>query len=114
MPLYQRITVPQPDFSKDGVKWHLYGFVELNPDKTPVGTHCCSLTPSYFVHAVGWSLDFPEDWDQDRQDEYSNEANVGEDDSGYYDRRVLTHLHKEAPWEAENDDEAREEASGNW
>jgi len=79
----------------------LYGFVRII-DGEPERTYCCSLTPSVWVHAVGW-LDTDDGlggWDAP--------------DGGYYSVADVKAALTGPVFDAGDDDEAREEAHGNW
>ena len=78
----------------------LYGFVRII-DGEPERTYCCSLTPSVYVHPVGWLDESEGDFWEPPEGGYYSLADV---------RASLT-----GPvFDAENDDDAREEAQGNW
>ena len=78
----------------------LYGFIRLI-DGESERTCCCSTTPSVYVNAVGW-LDEGEDDDWD-----------GPED-GYYSLGDVKAALTGPVFDAEDDDDAREEAHGNW
>ena len=78
----------------------LYGFIRII-DGEPERTYCCSLTPSVWVQAVGWLGEGDDDCWVSPEDGYYSVADV---------KAALT-----GPvFDAEDDDEAREEAHGNW
>ena len=59
--LYQRVYIPLGD------NVSLYGFVRL-VEGVPEHTHCCSLTPSVYVDAIGWDCDEAEDEEEAREE----------------------------------------------
>ena len=79
----------------------LYGFVRII-DGPPARPYCCSATPMVYVHAVGW-LDTDDGlggWDAP--------------EGGYYSVSEVTAGLTGDVFPAEDDDDAREEAHGNW
>jgi len=73
---------------------------------------CASTVPSVFVWAVGWSPTWPEGT-SDEVREFWDSVNYGPEDGYFKFYGIEKYLHDE-PFEAEDDDEAREECHGNW
>ncbi len=95
MQTYQRVYIPVTEDDQ------LYGFVRLAGNGEPEQTYCCSLTPSVWVEAIGWNSG------DENADDYPP-------DSGYFSVGVVKARASGDPFEAEDDDDAREECQGNW
>ena len=113
---YQRVLIPMLDWYRG---WgpspqppsrptHLYGIVRII-DGEPERTYCCSTTASVWVQAIGWEVGCP-DGQVDRLDNDNWEA----PEDGYYSVRDVKAGLTGAVFDAEDDDDAREEAQGNW
>lgn len=100
MPIYQRVYIPVPSDYPNTV--YLYGFVEINPETgDPIPTFCCSVTPTPYVHGVGYS-GIPEADDD------------GTAEGGYFNLSVVRSALTGEAFAAADDDEAREECQSNW
>jgi hypothetical protein len=115
---YQRVLIPiphsepYPDDGEGPSSLSFYGIIRLI-DGDPERTYCCSLTPSVFVQAIGWSPEWPEGTDDDTREEFDSNNCEGPSDSYFTLSAVARSLHGE-PFDADDDDDAREEAHGNW
>lgn len=120
MPLYQRVYIPhdvllqpQPSYVKTV---HLYGFVKLNSPGELADTFVwCSPQPVLaHVFQVGWTADFAEEATEQQMEEWNNNNCEVDDTSSDYDvNAILPHLTGD-PFDADDDDDAREEAQSNW
>lgn len=104
MPIYQRVTMPVE--SGESYALELYGVVAII-DGEPERTYCCSMTPSVWVEGVGWYSDC--DTMEQRE-----EVESGEVYSGYFEVPAVKSALCGEPFEADDLDDAREEASCNW
>jgi hypothetical protein len=105
-------------FPKDTPAVDYYGFIELE-DGMPAGRFVyCSPRPILApVAFIGWCARWPEDTpDNVREDWDDQHGHEGGPECGVWDFRVEAVMESlaGAPFEADNNEDAREEAQGNW
>jgi len=106
MPFYDRVRIPCHPSSCD-YPLGLYGFVETDAEGKPLHTYVCSMTPSVYVQSVAWEVDC--DDDAIREEIECSEIEHGT----YYSVSAVRAGLDGHVFEADDDDDAREECSAN-